>query len=118
MEQNMNRDLTRLWALFLAIALVPAIAAAKELPRVKPSKVGMAVKKLDKVDLLIVQIGRIGHKTSEPVMKAAKDRNLQTITVKRPTRDALTMALRVGLAEKDASGKPGLAGFDLGGLAD
>jgi len=76
------------------------------------------IKKLDKVDLLIVQIGRIGHKTSEPVIKAAKDRKLQTITVKRPTRDAFTMALRVGLAEKDPSGNAGRSGFDLGDLLD
>ena len=39
------------------------------------------IKKLDSIDLLVVQIGRIGHKTSEPLMKAAKDRHVQTITV-------------------------------------
>jgi hypothetical protein len=76
------------------------------------------IKKLDSVDLLVVQTGRISHKTSEPLMKAAKDRRLHTISVPRPTRDAFAMALRVGLAEKDPMAKGGLAGLDLGGLTD
>ncbi len=75
------------------------------------------IKKLDSIDLLIVQTGRIGHKTSAPVMKAAKERNLRTITVARPTREAFTMQLRVALGDGD---KPPVAlpGFDLNGLVD
>lgn len=61
------------------------------------------IKKLDKVDLLVVQIGRIGHKTSEPLMRAAKDRHVQTITVPQPTRDQFTLALRAGLVKLDAA---------------
>jgi hypothetical protein len=38
--------------------------------------------------------------------------------VPRPTRDALTMELRVRLAEKDLTRGAGLAGLDLGGMVD
>ncbi len=85
--------------------------------RKKALPVDRIIKKLDKFDLLVVQIGRIGHKTSEPVMKAAKERSLKTIQVPRPTREAFTTVLRVELG---GNGKPavGLPGFDLDGLID
>ncbi|MGD8485483.1 MAG: hypothetical protein PVH07_02480 [Chloroflexota bacterium] len=86
--------------------------------RRKAPSLDRLLKKLDSVELLIVQTGRIGHKTSEPLMRAAKERRVQTITVPRPTRDAFTMSLRVGLAARDPSLKGGLSGLDLGGLMD
>ncbi len=69
--------------------------------RRKAPNLDRLIKKLDRFDLLVVQTGRIGHKTSEPLMKAAKDRRLRTITVAQPTRDQFTLALRAGLIDRD-----------------
>ena len=75
--------------------------------RNKALPVDRIIKKLDGFDMLVVQTGRIGHKTSEPVMKAAKARGMRTFAVPRPTRDALTIVLRVGLGDQGGpSGTP------------
>lgn len=66
--------------------------------RHKAPNVDRLIKKLGKIDLLIVQTGRIGHKTSEPLIRAAKEQGVQSITVSQPTRDQLTLALRAGVA--------------------
>ncbi len=59
------------------------------------------IKKLDRIDLLVVQTGRISHKTSVPLLKAAREHHVQTITVPQPTRDQFTLALRAGLIKPD-----------------
>ena len=58
-------------------------------------------KKLDKCEPLIIETWRISHKTSEPTMRAAKDRAVQTIVVPQPSRHQLTLALRTGLIKPD-----------------
>ena len=59
------------------------------------------IKRLDAFDLLLIQTGRITHKVSEPVMKAARARGMKAFAVARPTREAFTAVLRVEVRGKD-----------------
>ena len=62
-------------------------------------------KKLGKVDLLVIQKSRISHKISEPLEDAAKAQGIKIVWPERPTREAFTQAIRIGLIDVAPSGK-------------
>jgi hypothetical protein len=67
-------------------------------------------RKLGKVDLLVIQKGRISHKISGPLEDEAKARGIKTVWPERPTRDAFTQAIRIGLIDVAPAGKAAMHG--------
>ena len=67
-------------------------------------------KKLGRVDLLVIQKGRISHKISQPLEDAAKAQGVKIVWPERPTREAFTQAIRIGLIDLAPKGKAALAG--------
>ncbi len=73
------------------------------------------IKKMEQIELLVIQL-RIGHKTSAPLEKAAKERGIKVVKVPNPSRDSFTQAIRIALIDQAPTGVAAIAGSGIDDL--